>query len=256
MLPHDSFTKSSKMDSKKNKKVPRRQPTSRSKPNSYRLNGTKPVLLFPHEVSKLRDGEHALSTTEPINPNLKMHSFSPAKPQNLTRRYQSGSAVNGVYQIYDIHQTLLMAATTVLGYCPYEVARLKRMQIWAPCPSVGSPATITIQPVGVDATNNSFTDLQEIFTDTTDSVDQPAYVDFRPKITHPSGAWHYTNTVNSNLVQVAAPSGSIMEVEVEYMLNVLDNPNGFTSVLVAATAGKMYCRDVITSFVALSINRI
>jgi len=172
------------------------------------------------------------------------------------RRYQAVSAVSAALTITDLNNSAIMAVSTILGYPVNRCTRIRRIRIWAPIDVQGTNATVTITPVTVDSANNCFVDLPKTISDTTISVSRPAYVEYRPNIDHPSGGWHNTNTVNTNLVLLSAPADSIMDIHYEGVLAFANDPQGYSTVLSGSTAGKMYCRAAASNYVPVGINTI
>jgi hypothetical protein len=197
----------------------------------------------------------------PRSETTRIHSLMPkeivpAPMYTLKRRFIATSAVNGNLSIRDLLNTRIVAVTTILGYPIYRAVRLRKISIWTPLTTQGTSVSCTIIPAGIDNGNNSFTDMPEVMTDTTISIDRPAFVSYSPAPIHPAGGWHYSITTDLNLILVICPTGSTMDLTLDCIDNISANGFGYTPVLVAAVVGNQYCRPVIANFHAVGINEI
>lgn len=172
------------------------------------------------------------------------------------RRYLCASAVSSSLTINDLNNSAIMASTTVVGFSLNRATRIKRIRIWCPLTTQGTSVTVTLTPSSVDSANNSFIDFPKTISDTTISIDRPAYIDYRPDLNHPSGSWHIANTVNINLMSIVAPIGSIIDLHLESILNFSNTQSGYAATLVGATAGQMYVRTILGSAIPVGVNTI
>jgi len=174
-------------------------------------------------------------------------TFIPNARYDYTRRYVAGAAVATSITIANLFSSLVFAATTTVGYSPFYAIRLKRIQIWAPVTTIGTPVTISLTPVAVESTTNSYADLPEMQSDTSDVVDIPAYIDYRPHELHPSGSWHLSNSTSLALVSINVPIGSVVDIRFEANINVITGTQGYTATLVGATVGNIYTLKIASN---------
>lgn len=181
--------------------------------------------------------------------------FVPNLKFSYKRRYVAIANAAGNLTIANALASLLVATTPILGNSLLRVVKVKRIRIWAPVVTQGTPVVIILIPVGDDASNNSYVDEQKTMTDSSQVIDRVAYVEYTPKKTHPSGSWHKSTAVSIPLVSIIAPIGSIMDVDYVGELNVSNTQFGFTQVLVGATPGDIYAR-AISTFQPQGVNNI
>ena len=199
-----------------------------------------------------------LSSDKRMYPNALslMPKELPTNPiSQFTRRYSASAATLFQYSINDLLSSTVYAATTILGYSPYRAIRLRKLRIWAPVETQGTPVSIVLTPVAIDTAINSFSDLPKTITDTSISFDRPAYVEYRPTEDHPSGSWHSSTATSISLLDLALPKGAIMDVHIEGVMNLLYAPQGYTSSFVGATQGRIYCRT-FSSMVPVGVTTI
>jgi hypothetical protein len=170
--------------------------------------------------------------------------FNNSPIRHLRRRYECPSTQTIVVSIDSLFSMYVFAATAVLGYTPMRAVKLKKCQLWCPLAVQGSASEVTLTPSGVMNTENSFVDLPEIYQDSSISPDKPAYVCFKPKSTEISGSWHISNSVNVALMTLVVQQGTVMDLEIEYIENFQGAPLGYTSTLVGAIVGAIYCRPI------------
>ncbi len=172
------------------------------------------------------------------------------------RRFVASSGVNSALTINDLFNTLIMAATTTLGYSPWYMLRLCKIKLWSPVTTIGTPVTVTLRPEAVETTTNSYGDCPEALTDTSASIDWPAYIQYTPKAHHPSGSWHLSNSTSISLCNIQAVAGTVMDLTLMGVMNVRSGTQGFTSTLVGASAGGLYTRTILTVMVPQGVNTI
>ena len=113
---------------------------------------------------------------------------------------------------------------------------------------------MSIEPVLIETSINSYGDKDKVYSDTSMTFDWPAYVEYIPKKIHPSGSWHKTSSTSANMLTIGAPQGSIMDVVFQGIPNVSHPTNGYVASLTAATIGSVYCTKAVTSFTPVSVN--
>lgn len=174
------------------------------------------------------------------------------------QRYQVISALSvQEYAIYNAVTSRIVATTATVGISLLKAIRIRRVQVWAAVTTQGTPAGVSILPTTDDPGNNSFNDLPERILDVSISIDKPAYVDYRPKVTHPSGSWHYSNTITNGLFAISAPIGGIIDIDFEAILNANEPVATTVITLAGATAGTIYAGNAFTNnATAIGVNAI
>ncbi len=154
----------------------------------------------------------------------------------------------------------LSTSTTPSAFVIAQMARLECINIWSPVVTSSSnvqPGTCSIR---VSSTGNSagnpdvgFLAPRKTYTDSSTSTSKPAHVKYVPPRTTLAGAWHLPNTLAnaSNLLVIDATVGSIIDLEICYVLNransslvqgvslTLSNPSGsvVSQIYVAGLSG-------------------
>lgn len=172
------------------------------------------------------------------------------------RRFVATGAVSGNCLISSILGSAFVATTAILGNSLLDSVRIKSVRCWAPVQTQGQSVTIVLTPIGIDASNNCFNDLPSSITDTSVSFDRPAYVSIQPSVDTPIGAWHTSTTISTNLFNLVAPLGTVVDITFEGVLNFASPPLGFTQAIVGGTAGTIYCRSLIANLVPVGVNTI
>jgi hypothetical protein len=146
----------------------------------------------------------------------------------------------GHYQ-FKIHET----TTTFTSYV--EEWRIRKIWVW--CTNYqDNSTTVSITPVGLDTDTNCFNDRDQVFTCSSRSEAEPGHMEITPARDTPLGSWHRTSTVNPNmaLFTIAAEYGGAssgnwatitLDIEFEFMLNLVGNPLGYTGTTGATTVG-------------------
>jgi len=117
-----------------------------------------------------------------------------------------------------------------------QAFRLKRVSIWSPPAAQGSNATAAVEFVG--GATGLYGNRE--FSDTSVSTSQPAYVSCRPPKDSAASMWQDPTVANNILFNITCGAGSIVDVEMDYILTDLNGSN--VTLLSAATAalGRMY----------------
>ncbi len=130
--------------------------------------------------------------------------------------------------------------TTVLNTTAVPLAatvRLKKIAVWASVTTAGTPVSVSITPVQSDSTLNLFDAMNVTQTDTSVSYDRPAYVELSAvKNTFIGGPRSALVNVSSAIVNITAPSGSIIDISYEYILNLAQTSPGILTYSVSGSA--------------------
>jgi hypothetical protein len=181
--------------------------------------------------------------------------YEVALVRKIKRRYESVSSTTSTISLRDLWCMHLTAVSAVTCYTPWRACRILRVQVWCPVAVQGQASEISLTPVADGSAQNSFADLPVTYTDSTISVDRPAYIDFRPHKWEVSGSWHLSNSTVDSLITILPQTGSVLDITMEVIDNLTTGVLGFTETVIGATIGNQYCR-AIGAFVPVGINTI
>lgn len=195
------------------------------------------------------DGEEFVITQNVRSPIIALPEILDSPIYRQWRRFvNNGGVVSGRMNIQDCLNQFMVAVTSVLGICYLRAVRIRQIRILSPVQTQGTSVTLRLQPQGVDSSVNNFNGVPETYVDTSASIDVPAYIFLKPAIDTPLGSWHYSNTVNCDLLNLTCPQGSTMDIQFEYILNHENTASTYTVVIAAATAGTLFSRAILTNF--------
>jgi len=117
-----------------------------------------------------------------------------------------------------------------------ESFRIKKVSIWSPPAAQGGNATCAVEFKG-GATG--FIASKE-FTDTSVSTSQPAYVSCRPPRGSAASLWQNPVTTNNILMSLTCGAGSIIDVDLDYILTDLFLSAVTPLAVATATLGRQY----------------
>lgn len=129
-------------------------------------------------------------------------------------------------------------ATTLKRLC--VAVRLKRVAIWGPPASSLVPVTVSIEYAASAGPIGGSTQLR---SDTSMGATEPAYVTFVPPASTSMSMWQGASATGAAMI-INGPVNSIIDVEMEL---VLQNGEAAVSCVTAAsgaTAGTVYCRGL------------
>jgi hypothetical protein len=216
---------------------------SHKKPSKYNVKKKK---------GHPEDGEESLVKQNTRHPIVCLPEFKRLPMNTVVKRFVcNGGAVSGTIAITDLLNQFMVVSTSVLGICFIKAVRIKCLKLLAPVQTQGTSVECTLQPSTTDGSNNSFNSVPEKYSDTSASIDIPAYLKLKPSIDTPLGSWHFSSTVTTGLVTITAPQGSTMDLTLEYMLNTEGIVSPYTVVIAAATSGTLFSRNILTNFVPL-----
>lgn len=175
--------------------------------------------------------------------------------RHVKRRFETTSTALSTLSIFNLWNMDIMAVSTILGFPMWRACKITRVEIWCPVATQGVAAEISLTPISDGPGQNLFVDLPKTYTDSTISVDRPAYIDFRPTKYDPCGSWHLSNNTDKTLIDFNLQTGSVVDIHLEVVDNLTTGPLGFSVVIAGATQGKQYCRGW-GSLTAVAINTI
>jgi len=172
--------------------------------------------------------------------------------RTVTRRWISAEGValsTATFTLQSGHRQFMVETGTNVATPYVDTWRIKSVSLWTNAHEDNS-VTVTFQALGTDTANNCFNDLQEIYECSSRSPSEPGHMKIIPSKDMPLGAWHKTNTVNGTggLFEITANYGGAssgswggvtMDIEFEYIENIVGGPQGYTLSTVGISAGVM-----------------
>jgi hypothetical protein len=178
-----------------------------------------------------RSAVMAIPHPPPVFPQVK---------QSMRLRFScTTAATNKQILFLNILDSVLFAATAVVGYDLFTAVRVKAVEVWA-LPSQGSaPTPVRVQfpalPDGGGLAGDG-----RVFSDTSMGI-EPAHVIARPDPKSALGLWNDSNGTVAFLL--TCPIGAVIDVLVDFRIDQNVTPSS-TNALVAATVGNMYFRGL------------
>jgi len=181
-----------------------------------------------------------------------MHDSTPTR--RIVRRWVSAESVaitDRGFNLTQGHQQFLVVTDTSGGcVCFVDVWRIKSISIWC-INYVDNATTVTVRPLSTDLDTNNYNDREATYSCSSRSEAEPGRMKIVPARDTPLGSWHKTSTVNPggglfriNVDYGGASSGNwatvTMDIEFEYVENLVGSPQGFTfasSTLIPGTLG-------------------
>lgn len=167
----------------------------------------------------------------------------------------------GHYQ-FKVHET----TTAFTSYV--DEWRIRKIWVWS-INYIDNATTVTITPVGLDTDTNCYNDRDQVFTCSSRSEAEPGRMCIRPSRATPLGSWHRTTTVNPNMALFTinvdyggASSGNwatvTLDIEFEFMLNLVGAPLGYSGTTGVTTAGTLSGANIggTQSLLLQSINSV
>ncbi len=209
--------------------------------------------------SQLREDGLVSHNSEKRFPIVCLPSIVTVPMYQCYRRFtNNGGPVNGTLNISDLLNQFMTGVTmpNVLQ-CNIRAIRIKKIRLLAPVTSQGTSVTVSLRPIGQDASSNSFSGVPEKYLDTSASYDVPAYLALTPALTTPLGSWHYSINVNSGLCDVVAPTGTTMDILFEYVISYAEGASVYNRITVnPITLGMHYAATMLVNFVPDGVNTI
>jgi len=189
-------------------------------------------------------------------PILEMPEINMMPIYHTKRRFIAAAAVSGQITIYQLFEQFRFAISTTTAYIYIRAVRIKRIRMLSSVATSGTPVTCSIQPLTTtDATLNCFNSVPSVYSDTSSNLSVPCYVDISPSEKTPLGSWHTNQLVNANLAQIAAPSGTILDLDLEFILN-LAGASVYNSSTTGMTTGTLNAGTLCTNFNPVSLNYV
>lgn len=133
----------------------------------------------------------------------------------------------------DLLDTILFASTAILGYDVFDIVKVKGIMVWSQS-AIGTPSTVQVE--FATATGD-----RSVHTDTSLGV-SPAFVHARPSAK--SLASFFQVSAAGTCFLITCPTGSIVDVILEYRTSSTIAPVAAQNALVGATIGQVYFRGL------------
>lgn len=182
----------------------------------------------------MRSGSQPIPHPPPIRPSLTYRN---------RLRFTVGTALTQfIVTQTNILDTMLVATSAVAGFQLFKQFRIRAIEVWGPSPAAGTATTVSVS-FPQAAPSAGVVGDSIVFSDTSVSV-EPAHVRATPGKTL-AGMWQ-TNT-SASVCAITAPSGSVIDVELEFSSDFGTTTGGnanLTQALVGAATGNLYFRGL------------
>jgi len=127
-----------------------------------------------------------------------------------------------------------------------DQARLRRVCVWGPVATAGTPVTVQLKYVD-DPTSNTQSGPPRTVSDSSISFDRPAYVCLEPPKDNSSifSQWFDTN-LNTAYFVITCPSGSIVDFWFNWILDDQGATQAGPTITAASILGQIYHRSITT----------
>lgn len=184
-------------------------------------------------------------------------AFTAAIVVRKTFRFQSNAAFTATnVTAVNLLDLLCMADTAVTAYRLASAVRVRRVSLWAPMSSSLAPVTASVEWAGYAVATVGAPPITK--SDTSMGY-RPAYVTDSPPTNSIAGMWQ-GRASTSNLMQIAGPINTVIDVDLEFVLQNGEPPLAVANAPAGATVGTVYLRGLdglaaaATVFPAISYN--
>jgi len=152
-------------------------------------------------------------------------------------RFVTNAAFQGVITFQNLLDTMLMAATAVLGYDIFLAVKIRAVEVWAEAVA-GTPVTTTVTFSGANV--GSLGD-QRLHTDSSMGV-QPAHLRCAPS--PKSLASDFQVSSSATAFTLSCPTGTVIDVDLTFVQATEGTATPAQNALVGAIAGAPYWRGL------------
>jgi hypothetical protein len=192
------------------------------------------------------------------------HNLAPTR--RCWRRYnQSSAVVNQAFSLANGHDQFLVVTNVTGAAVPWvDCWRIRTIRVWA-ISELNFTTHVTITPVGADIDSNMYNDKEQIFHCSSRSTAEPGAMSIRTAPDKPWGSWHFTSNVNFAgalfQVNVGINAGSsnnrcTLDIEYEYVENLVGLPLGYGVVTATTTLGTVGGRNILSGFTLTGTNNL
>ncbi len=158
-----------------------------------------------------------------------------------TLRFQANAAFSATTITYVNLLDLLCMADSATTLKRLGVAcRLRRLSIWGPMASDLKPVTVSVEYAASAGPIGGSTQLR---SDTSMGSTEPAYVTYAPPPQSAQAMWQGASATGAAAI-ISGPINSIIDLEMDLMLQNGEAAVACTSAASGATAGTVYCRGL------------
>jgi hypothetical protein len=171
-------------------------------------------------------------------------SKPPYYKQQVTRKFLVRTQLSGAILGLTLTSTQVfgllpcMAITAITGVFLSNQARIRRVSIWGPVATAGTPVSVELKWSDQPGFAGGLASPPCTTGDTSVSFDRPAYATIRPPKDSYFHTWLQTNN-GSTMIVITAPAGSILDFEMDALIDDLGALTA-TRALVGATPGTLY----------------
>jgi hypothetical protein len=168
-------------------------------------------------------------------------------------RYRATAAGTKTFTSQDlIGMVGAFAATTTSAYALSKAVRVKKVELWAPVQTAGTPVTASLD------WNTGNVQLLvgpgSLVSDTSVSFDRPAHLVTSPPKDSLQQSWQSADNATP-MFDLTVVSGTIVDFYLDFVLNDQGGA-GFNFTIVAGTVGKIYHLITQTDYTIVSLNSI
>lgn len=187
-------------------------------------------------------------------------AYTPLHVLRTRRRWgQTGQITGTAFTLADGHNQFLVATTATSSTCYVDTWRIRRMWVW--CNNDDEKATsVSINPVGIDTSDNMFNTREFLYACQSRSQAEPGHMCIKASVDSPLGSWHKTSTVNFAgslfILSINNNGGTnyktvTMDIEFEYILNLVGLPQGYSIAGAGLTAGTIGGANIMGAAMSL-----
>jgi hypothetical protein len=187
-----------------------------------------------------RQKQRTMSRAAHVRAPLRLRMAPPQIASNVivNHTYRFTSTSNAVQAISS--SDLVLAAgcvgsstnATVSSF--FSSVKVSKIEIWAPPAAQGSSATCSLEWASQSNANNFES------SDTSVSTAQPAHISTRPPARALASFWQTPGIANAQMCNIVAPTGSIIDVHMQLILQDDDNGSVVTRAVATAVVGTVY----------------
>ena len=167
--------------------------------------------------------------------------FGAAVVYNKVYRFQANAAVTQIpITMTNLLDMLAVATTATTATRLCASMRLRKVSLWGPPASTLVPVTVALE-FNTGAAATGLGSPSTLRSDTSVGATEPAHVVGRPPANGLAGMW-FAGGGTTQLMLITGPINTIVDVEVQYVLQNGEAPVALAAAPVGATAGEVFVR--------------
>lgn len=146
--------------------------------------------------------------------------YKPQEVRSWKVRYRAAAAITSqAFTCSELGRMLALYADSAIA-CHYicNQYRLKRVCIWGPVATAGTPVAVTAKYSDIINATTGFTGCPQTVSDESVSFDRPAYVCLTPPKDSIVNLWQSVVSTN-NFIEITCPSGSIIDFDYQFYID-------------------------------------